>query len=623
MDASRRIHGHPVGRLIKDIKQHPEDYRLGQGKKGTRLETSTGLIVWRKRGKVYTCTNREAKRYHAERHQAQLLEQLQQQPATDQSKNLLDMIAKPVPHTVISEHRPHRSFRRGTSLHSFRHRPRRHRAKKTQRHKQHMVKRSRQWLGFISGQEPKDTGCPLSLRKMLQASESELENNRHFIQWYFPKTHISRNHLKAPLLTPEMVNAVQTHPGIRQNTHLMIKQMLNHWGITLKDGKFILDKSQSKKYLRWLPFPGCPDNNHNQPLISQMLRFMQECQMPEVKALHDFIQQRRVANYLPPNPEWSKAIGVKCPAYKSTPAPTSATATAPTLAAPVAATATAPTPVATPTAATATSATPSTPSKRTPALHSSPKPQPKPQQIERVAPVRNQTFNGPNISYVIPVKHADGIVRPTYVEPTNYEVVTGMLNLQGTHPQLQGKINNNQIQSTNGCVRFYDRRFNKDTHYLTNTYVHMPQRQPVFIMIDGYPYKSVEHYFQHQKYVLALRDDANPVQVQQARQAILQAQWGRDASNAGKPGGPYYHLVDPAKWHRNSHHVMYKAIYAKFKTNQDLKAKLMATYPCVIIEDTANDRFWGNNGDDTGFNLTGQILGLVRDQIMREEGFIH
>lgn len=66
--------------------------------------------------------------------------------------------------------------------------------------------------------------------------------------------------------------------------------------------------------------------------------------------------------------------------------------------------------------------------------------------------------------------------------------------------------------------------------------------------------------------------------------------------------------------------VMIMAVRAKFLQNEDLRELLIDTYPKIIVEDTAqrstDDSVWGAGKNYTGCNLLGQILMLVRQELL-------
>ena len=84
---------------------------------------------------------------------------------------------------------------------------------------------------------------------------------------------------------------------------------------------------------------------------------------------------------------------------------------------------------------------------------------------------------------------------------------------------------------------------------------------------------------------------------------------------------------DEEKWNNICELVVYKANYAKFTQNLNLKEKLLKTGKKIIVECSPYDNIWGNGLDITntlktspenwkGTNKLGRILMVVRDNIM-------
>lgn len=51
--------------------------------------------------------------------------------------------------------------------------------------------------------------------------------------------------------------------------------------------------------------------------------------------------------------------------------------------------------------------------------------------------------------------------------------------------------------------------------------------------------------------------------------------------------------------------VMYQGLLQKFKQNEDLRQKLLATGDKKIVEHTEEDAYWGDGGDGSGLNRLG------------------
>lgn len=58
---------------------------------------------------------------------------------------------------------------------------------------------------------------------------------------------------------------------------------------------------------------------------------------------------------------------------------------------------------------------------------------------------------------------------------------------------------------------------------------------------------------------------------------------------------------------------------AKFSQNQNLKEKLLATHPKILIEASKTDNFWGIGKKGNGKNMLGKILMEIREEIKGEK----
>lgn len=121
---------------------------------------------------------------------------------------------------------------------------------------------------------------------------------------------------------------------------------------------------------------------------------------------------------------------------------------------------------------------------------------------------------------------------------------------------------------------------------------------PIFLKEKRWP--TSEHYFQAQKFVNTPHEEA----IRQAKTAREAAEMGRDRRRPLRPD-----------WEVVKDEIMREAVYAKFTQHPDLTEKLLATGNSLLIEHTANDRYWGDGGDGTGLNRLGQLLMAIREQI--------
>ena len=120
------------------------------------------------------------------------------------------------------------------------------------------------------------------------------------------------------------------------------------------------------------------------------------------------------------------------------------------------------------------------------------------------------------------------------------------------------------------------------------------------IFVDGLTWKTVEHYFQANKFedsilIQKIRDLNSPME------AAIE---GRKKENIIK-----------ANWDDIKDEIMYKALKAKFLQHPDLRIKILETGNEIIVEHTKNDSYWGDGGDGKGENRLGVLLMKVRDEI--------
>ena len=62
---------------------------------------------------------------------------------------------------------------------------------------------------------------------------------------------------------------------------------------------------------------------------------------------------------------------------------------------------------------------------------------------------------------------------------------------------------------------------------------------------------------------------------------------------------------------------MYEALVLKFTQNEELKARLMETKDCKLVEHTRNDKFWADGGNGTGQNKLGMLLMRLRGDLLK------
>jgi ribA/ribD-fused uncharacterized protein len=128
-----------------------------------------------------------------------------------------------------------------------------------------------------------------------------------------------------------------------------------------------------------------------------------------------------------------------------------------------------------------------------------------------------------------------------------------------------------------------------DSSFLSNSSNHT-------FLLDGYLWNSVEHYFQANKY-------------------INNYSYFKEALNAETPKAAFHigrKYPIPENWKEIREHIMFKALLAKFKYNEDIRVKLLNTENKKLIKDNQNDNYWGAGSSNSGQNRLGELLMLVR-----------
>lgn len=130
---------------------------------------------------------------------------------------------------------------------------------------------------------------------------------------------------------------------------------------------------------------------------------------------------------------------------------------------------------------------------------------------------------------------------------------------------------------------------------------------------NGIYYKTVEHYYQSEKY-----DD--PV----IKQRIIDASTPKEASIIGRDKNN----IRKSNFKDIKKQVMLDGILEKFRQNKDILYKLIETRDEKIEENTIDEYYWGIGKDRSGENNIGKILVKVRtilkqeilDNIIKESG---
>ena len=140
-------------------------------------------------------------------------------------------------------------------------------------------------------------------------------------------------------------------------------------------------------------------------------------------------------------------------------------------------------------------------------------------------------------------------------------------------------------------IRFYN---------INDPYGFFSNFSPHSIFIDGEAWPTAEHFFQAGKF----GDESIRNKIRSVESPMKAASAGRDENNNIR-----------GDWEEIKERIMLKALLAKFLQYPELRAELLRTKGCRIIEHTGNDRYWGNAGDDSGKNRMGELLMTVRNII--------
>jgi ribA/ribD-fused uncharacterized protein len=123
---------------------------------------------------------------------------------------------------------------------------------------------------------------------------------------------------------------------------------------------------------------------------------------------------------------------------------------------------------------------------------------------------------------------------------------------------------------------------------------------PFAIDLDGTHWRTVEHYYQAQKFT-------DP----QIRQKIRKAEKPVIAKNLADKNK----VAIRPEWDAVKDEVMYRAVRRKFELHPALRELLLATGQEDIAETAPTDYYWGVGRDGTGQNRLGKIMERIRAEL--------
>ncbi|MDM1072008.1 NADAR family protein [Empedobacter brevis] len=135
---------------------------------------------------------------------------------------------------------------------------------------------------------------------------------------------------------------------------------------------------------------------------------------------------------------------------------------------------------------------------------------------------------------------------------------------------------------------------------VNDPYVSFSNFAPFPIFINGKLWKTVEHYFQANKFsnldiIEKISNYSSPM-------------------DAVKEGRNRFNIIK-SDWEEIKDDVMYKGLYFKFIQHPKLTKELLSTGNTMIIEHTKNDKYWADGGDGSRKNRLGELLIVLREEI--------
>ncbi|AWM37400.1 Swarming motility protein YbiA [Gemmata obscuriglobus] len=127
-------------------------------------------------------------------------------------------------------------------------------------------------------------------------------------------------------------------------------------------------------------------------------------------------------------------------------------------------------------------------------------------------------------------------------------------------------------------------------------------RHPVFLRGKRWP--TTEHFFQAMKFEGTEHEE----QVRLAKRPMDAASMGRDRKRPLR-----------RDWESVKERIMMDGLRAKFTQHEELKAVLLGTGDATLVEQTANDSYWGDGGDGSGKNRLGYLLMRLREELRAEQ----
>jgi N-glycosidase YbiA len=124
------------------------------------------------------------------------------------------------------------------------------------------------------------------------------------------------------------------------------------------------------------------------------------------------------------------------------------------------------------------------------------------------------------------------------------------------------------------------------------------------IFLKEKTWRTVEHYFQGRKFAGTKHEE----EIRREASPMIAARMGRDRKRPLR-----------SDWESVKEYIMREALRAKFTQHEDLREMLLNTGDAMLVEHTANDRYWADGGDGTGLNRLGMLLMELRAALQSEK----
>lgn len=190
-------------------------------------------------------------------------------------------------------------------------------------------------------------------------------------------------------------------------------------------------------------------------------------------------------------------------------------------------------------------------------------------------------------------------------------------------PKPEEGEDNLMNRHTFGKLEFYEP--NRPNGFLSN-YFGQHNNRSFLLTVNGRNWKSVEHYFQAQKFIFEGCSEKSLEYANLIAEASTPNIAKELATQKIKGGYPWRTRLNPIiesylvihkvklrpDWEEVKDEIMYQGVLQKFSQNKSLLDLLLATKEMSLIEHTSRDKYWGDGGDGTGKNKLGEILMKVR-----------